>query len=383
MKANAVSTIAAKYSFRFIAKVYGRLSRPLGFPFIAACLCVVALVSVSGFDAMAQARSSGGYSRSGSGYSRTPSFGGPRVAPRTPAMNGGYARPSSPSSLDARRPSVGAGSSWDRAYSQRQSSDALDRLRRQQDTSIQQRAQPPLLPSPQGDTGWWQRGNTSNGVTRYGSRPRNSGDWYNDRGWSPQSFPGMGQRSFGLWDGIFLGFLLNNLGRIGSTKFFHNHQDDPGYQDWRAQAERQAQTNAELRQQLNELDRRLAERQSEPRDPSYLPSDVPPDIALAPRADARTPSIQDNGQGSNPSWLPWLVIAGGGGLFAVLAWRRRQVPAGEQMASRDRDLDKSHVTLSNYGSILRCRDVYGGSSPRCIAAARASTAWSASSNRTE
>src|SRR3954469_1802110 len=71
--------------------------------------------------ALAQARSSGGYSRPQSGYGRTPSFGGPRVAPRTPS--GGYGLPPSGYS---RRPSVnaplpGTGSAWDRGYSQERS----------------------------------------------------------------------------------------------------------------------------------------------------------------------------------------------------------------------------------------------------------------------
>jgi hypothetical protein len=160
---------------------------------------------------------------------------------------------------------------------------------------------------------------------------RRTGDWYRDRGWSPApGFPmGGGGRSFGVWDAVFLWFLLNNLNRAGSVDFFHNHRNDPGYQDWRAEASRQAQGNDEIRRQLDELDRRLAEREGQPRDPDYLPPDVPPDVAMAPRPDVRTPGTAADG-GSGGGGLAWLLIIGGVGLFGLLAWRRWR---GSQMAT--------------------------------------------------
>ena len=286
----------------------------------------VMLAGGTATEALAQARSSGGYARPRSGgYGRTPSFGGPRVAPRTPSTSGGYGRPALPGPGTARRPSVnaplpGTGSAWDRSYSQERSAEALNRLRRQQDAARQQRQPPPSQPAPQADPGWWRRGGSAGGGYADGTRMGRNGGWYGDRGWSPGGIPGIGRRSFGLWDGVFLWFLLNNLGRPGSADFFHNHQDDPGYREWRAEAERQAQDNAALRQRLDELDRRLAERRDEPRDPNYLPPDVPAEIALAPQADARTPSTEAAEGGS----LNWLLLLGGVGVFAWLAWRRRQ-----------------------------------------------------------
>ena len=281
-------------------------------------------------DAMAQMRSSGGYSRpsgaarSGGGYGRTPSFGSSRIAPRTPSSSGGYARPSMPDGGYARRPSVGGSSAWDRAYSRDRSGDALSRMRAQQRQAQEQAQRPqrqPSLPPAQTDGGWWRGGARTPPVgPTPGTRTGRNGGWYNDRGWSPQGFPGM-QRSFGLWDGVFLWFLLSNLGRAGSTDFFHNHQDDPGYRDFRAQAESRAQTDPEIRRQLDELDRRLAERQDQPRDPNYLPPDVPPEVATAPRADTRTPAppVEEEGGG-----IPWLVLLGGAGVIGFLALRRRR-----------------------------------------------------------
>jgi hypothetical protein len=275
-------------------------------------------------EALAQARSSGGYSRPPSHYGRTPSAGSPRVTPRTPSTSGGYGRPALPSASYPRRPSVnspvrGSGSAWDRSYSQERSAEALNRMRRQQQDAVRPRTLPPTAqPAPQSDPGWWRRGGTIGG----GNTARGGG-WYGDRGWSPGGLPGMGQRSFGLWDGVFLAFLLNNLGRTGSAEFFHHHQDDPGYREWRAEAERRAQDDAALRQRLDELDRRLAERQDRPRDPNYLPPDVPPEIAMAPRADARTPTTASQAGGSGASPLLWVVVLGGGA-FLLLAWGRRQ-----------------------------------------------------------
>jgi len=103
--------------------------------------------------------------------------------------------------------------------------------------------------------------------------------WFGDRGWAVPDYAYRTRRSFGLWDGLFLWFLLDNLTRPGYADFFHHHQNDPGYQQWRAEAERLAAENAEIRQQLDTLDRQVAQRQGQPRDPDYLPADTPPEVA--------------------------------------------------------------------------------------------------------
>jgi hypothetical protein len=313
----------------------------------------VAFLAAGTTVAAAQARSSGGYSRP-SGGSRTPSFGGGArsgggggwgaASPRTPSTSGGYGRPGS---------SGGGwgsyGSSGDQAYSRQGSAVALDRYRAQADAARRQREAPPALPSPQGQGGAYG-GGLGGGWGVPGSRPRpdyrpdygrGGGDWYRDRGWSPSGgvFGGggglggvLGGRSFGVWDGLFLGYLLNNLTRSGSVDFFRNHQGDPGLRDWRAEADRQAQTNTELRERLDRLDRELAQRNGDsaapPRDPTYLPPDVPPDVALAPRDDVRTPSARPtapaaDGGGGAGLWLPLLVVGGGG--LAFLSWRRGRI----------------------------------------------------------
>ena len=301
-------------------------------------------------EAAAQARSSGGYSRPRSGgYARTPSFGGARVAPRTPSTrgyggSGGYGLPSP----GGRSPAIlppGTGSGWDRGYSRERSSEALNRMRRQQQEATRP-ASPP--PSSQPDPGWWRRGGTPGGTGGaygggtgggYAGSPVNrNGGWFRDRGFSPGGLGGLAQGNFGLWSGVFLGYLLSNLGRAGATDFFHNHQDDPGYRDWRAQAEQQAQADPEIRRQLDDLDRRLAERRDQPRDPNYLPPDVPPEVAMAPRDDARTPSTAAPAPEAGSPSLLWLLILGGGGAFALLAFRRSRAGATATPATGGRDM---------------------------------------------
>ncbi|MGK7871066.1 DUF2491 family protein [Falsiroseomonas sp. E2-1-a20] len=126
---------------------------------------------------------------------------------------------------------------------------------------------------------------------------------------------------------MFLAFLLNNLSRPGATDFFHNHRDDAGTREFRAEAARQAQQDPALRQRLDELDRRLAERQDQPRDPSYLPPDVPPDVALAPRDDARTPTISVAEEAGGFGLILPVILVGGGLLLFRMRRQRAAQPA--------------------------------------------------------
>jgi hypothetical protein len=290
-------------------------------------------------EAAAQSRSSGGYSRprSSGGYGRTPSLGGSRVTPRTPSTSGGYRRPDFGSVPQARRPSVappsyGSRSAGDRALSREGSGGALGRYRAQQDAARRPPAPAPApvpAPSPGGfgvpGGGVGVPGGGWGGGYARPARP----DWYRDRGWQPQ--PGIfgAGRSFGIWDGLFLGFLLNNLTNAGSVDFFRNHRDDPALREWRAEAERQARDNADLRARLDQLDRELAQRPDAPTDPDYLPPGVPPEVAIAPRDDARTPTTrgaaEDDGGGVG-FWVVPVLLVGGGGL--LLLARRRRAGAG-------------------------------------------------------
>lgn len=164
--------------------------------------------------AEARAGGSGGYSR--------PSIRTPSVTP-----GGGY-----------RRPALGGGgfsgsrSGADLGMSGRGSAEALQRYRSQTDREQWNAPSrtPPLRPEA--------------------SRSRS---------WTPPPYASGSPRSFGALDAMALWFMLDTLSRPSSNAFFHQHQDDPGYRQWRQEAERRAEDDPELRSKLGALDRQLAE----------------------------------------------------------------------------------------------------------------------------
>jgi hypothetical protein len=334
---------------------------------VAAGAFAAAVPSVA--EAQSRARSSGGYSRPRAS-SRTPSFGATRAAPRrTPSTSGGYGRPAqSFPGYATRRPSVTSPSAADRGFSRQQSGDALGRYRAQQ--------APPPAPTPQREQGLPPPPATSatvpgfpGGQGPFGGRPNvgyggpgwlggrpNSGyrtGWFGDRGWAAPPYVYRTPRSFGIWDGLFLWFLLDNLTRPGYADFFHHHQNDPGYRQWRAEAERLARENADVRQRLETLDRQVAEKQGQPKDPEFLPPDTPPEVAAAAPDDARTPSTAEppgsEGEGFGPSSLIVLVLAGGGVAAFLIRRRRTAAAGGNTPAGGGGTLDP----LRSAGNILR------------------------------
>jgi hypothetical protein len=310
----------------------------------------VLLVAITFLAATAEAsaRSSGGYSRPG-GSSRTPSFGrggyggsGGYRTPSTRRSSGGYSRPSPGFDRPRYVPPSSAG---DRSFSQERSGAAFDNYRRQQEAAPRQPDYVPRTPSyqPRPQQPYSRRPSTQPPYARPGGwyPGGNRGGWYGDRGWAPPPF-NIGNRNFGIWDGLFLWALLSNLNRPGAGDWFHNNQNDPGYQEWRREAERQAQDNADLRQKLDELDRQLKEREGQPRTPGALPPDVPPDVAEA--QPTRTPDLGNAGNdaGSGGGFLlPALAIGVGG--VAFLVWRRSSRSGGSP----------SSTPMTTAGNVLR------------------------------
>jgi len=92
--------------------------------------------------------------------------------------------------------------------------------------------------------------------------------------------------SHGLFGTIFLAGLLNNVSNAGA--FAHHHQNDPGYQEWRREADELAKQNEDLRNKLIAMDAEVAKLDGTPVDPAYLPKGVDPDIVLASGVRAAT-----------------------------------------------------------------------------------------------
>ncbi|KAA2212161.1 DUF2491 family protein [Pseudoroseomonas oryzae] len=287
-------------------------------PLLPATLVLSAATAAFSTPAEARPRSSGGYSRPGGSY-RTPSVGGSGgySRPRTPS-SGGYALPRSGG---ANMPHGGGASAGDRSYNRSQAADALRRMRESQ-AATERAARPAPAPVPSRGGGSYGGGYSTAPGTSYGG-------WYRDRGWSVPGPVLTGPRNFGVWDAAFLWFLFSTLNRPGHSDFFRNHQDDPGYREWRQEAERRAQNDAETRARLEELDRRIAEGGDQPRDPDYLPPGIPAEIATGSEGaglpDRRTPSLAEAGRAGGDGGLATVggVVLIGGGLLAVLAWRRR------------------------------------------------------------
>ncbi|WP_207459082.1 DUF2491 family protein [Azospirillum sp. SYSU D00513] len=338
-------------------------------------------------EARARTRSSGGYARP-STRSRTPSLSIPSSPRSSSSGSGGYRRPSlSPSPGIRTSPSLP--SAADREFSRRQSGEALNRYRADRQPNTPSQTYPAPVPSgpppgarrhgqadewagyrnggvPSG-SGW---GTSGWGGSSWGWGTRRSGGWGSGwasgwpagRGWTLPGYAYNTPSRFGIWDGLFLWFLLDNLSRAGSTDFFHNHRNDPGYEQWRAEAERRAQSDADLRARLDQLDRQLAEKQGQPTNPNYLPPDTPRDVAVAEDAvseerssDLQTPAARpgnsqaaqppvvqpragadeaENGGGMGGVIVILALLVGGGVLFLLWRSRRRHpLPAGAAPSS--------------------------------------------------
>jgi len=252
--------------------------------------------------AQSQTRSSGGYTRPGGYSTRTPSLGG-SAWDRRPSVSGGYRRPTT--SMSSR-----SGSSWslprsasDQALARQSSREGLEAFR--------QRSQPEdysRRPS-MGSSGPWDGPRRRDPV--WETRAARE-DYYGRSGWSLPSSAGRSLPQFGMWDAMFVWYLLNTLSQPGHADFFHHHAADPGYTAWRAEADRLAASDPSVRQKLAELDTRLAAVQDKPRSADYLPPDTPRTVALAADREA-----DDSGWGLG--FILFLVLVG---VVVWFVWRR-------------------------------------------------------------
>ncbi|MGE0724930.1 MAG: DUF2491 family protein [Alphaproteobacteria bacterium] len=222
----------------------------------AAALAAAASVAGIASDAEARSRSSGGYSRPSV---RTPSTSGRSSGFRAPSTSGGYSRPTAPR-VQAPRP-VAPPSGSDRALQRQSSRDALDQYRR---PPIQV-PQGPLAPNRTPSTGRSDSYSYGFGGRAPGSRTGPT--------WSPPDYAQGGPSRFGGLDALMLWYLLDTLNRPGHARFFNDHRDDPGYREWRAEADRRASSDPALRNRLDELDRQVAS-VGEPPQPGRLPPDL-------------------------------------------------------------------------------------------------------------
>ena len=142
----------------------------------------------------------------------------------------------------------------------------------------------------QGKTSTTNRSQASSSpVYRQASRGSNQSrnDYWDRRsgfygGWNTPNYVYMGAPSYGMFDGLFLGYMLGHAMTPRYSAFAYHHRNDPGMKEWMAEMEQQAVENAEIRAQLNALKAEMAKLEGTPIDPSYLPAGVDPDLVLAP-----------------------------------------------------------------------------------------------------
>jgi hypothetical protein len=86
--------------------------------------------------------------------------------------------------------------------------------------------------------------------------------------------------SYGAWDAMFMWMMLDNM----NSQMYYNHRNDADYQQWRIDANKQAQTDAAVAAKLADMDAKVKalEAAKTPVDPAYMPQGVDPSIAMAP-----------------------------------------------------------------------------------------------------
>ncbi len=135
----------------------------------------------------------------------------------------------------------------------------------------------------------YQKGKVYSGFD-YGTHYSNRDNFYRSRGYQAPGFAFGGSPSFGMFDTLFLFWMLDHLGNKNVAATAYHHQNDPGYQKWRQEADQLAKDNADLKSKLAELDKQVKGMDGTPKDPGYLPPGIPPEVALAATAlSSKTP----------------------------------------------------------------------------------------------
>ena len=129
--------------------------------------------------------------------------------------------------------------------------------------------------------------------------------------------------SFGMWDGMFLWFMLDHINDRQYANMYYNQQNNEDMKAWRREADRLARDNAELRAKLNNLDAETGKLKAQGAviDPSYVPPDAQ-DMALSAKVvEENASKIAAVNTKKEPLVWPWVLglCAALGGFFV---WRK-------------------------------------------------------------
>jgi hypothetical protein len=108
---------------------------------------------------------------------------------------------------------------------------------------------------------------------------------------------------YGVWDAMFMFWMLDHASHHNT---FYHQQNDPGFQAWRQEANKQAETNAELREKLARMDEKVKQMEKEgvKRDPSYVPEEAK-SVALHEEAATKNIPVKKD-EGGFP-WF-WTIV---------------------------------------------------------------------------
>ena len=107
------------------------------------------------------------------------------------------------------------------------------------------------------------------------------GVFYDAYGYVPPPYIYTMYPRYGLWDAVFLGFMLERAAEQEYALMYYNHRNEAEMIQWRQDMDRMAMDNADLRAKLAAMDQQAAQLQGTPVDSAYVPQDAQ-DVALSP-----------------------------------------------------------------------------------------------------
>ncbi len=219
---------------------------------------------------------SSGYTKPGASSESTPGRQSPASLPNS---SGGYAKPGAtpPGSQ-----SFQGGSRFDKETIQGAQKKAAQQSLEKYKADSSGFSKPPYqdgtFSGPLAD-----RARTQSGFD-YGNIANKRDSYYRSQNYQPPPHVFNTSPSFGIFNTIFLFWMLDHITNRNVAKAAYNYSDDPAFQKWRQEVETLAKDNSELRSKLAEMDKQIKGFEGTPKDPGYLPPDVPLEAALAPGA---------------------------------------------------------------------------------------------------
>lgn len=146
-------------------------------------------------------------------------------------------------------------------------------------------------------------------------------------GWNRPAYAYNYSSSFGMWDGLFLWMMIDQIGDANrhDAEMYYHHQNDPGMQEWRANAEKEAANNADLKAKLAALDQKVKtmEAQGVKRDESFVPDGagaavLAPEVAEKALPEQTPEDFKAAEAQGGYSWFFWFVILGGGAALTLV-----------------------------------------------------------------